>query len=1757
MLNHLRAAIEGSNPRLKFHDILTQLQKAAAECSPGDKHGQELRVQLDVYIEQRDGDEAAARSEGPHNFGVDLNSPLDVFYAVLRQVVDTPQEIPFLNILQHLLGVDPRDDASDLVWDVAETLVHRATLLETREDASRLLGSQGRSLPKLASGERSCYCSCHRDVDNGSKRKPSASSVTDGARPLVLPPVPSPALSPPPPPPLPPPSIGGPPPPPPPPPPPFMAQSKTGPPPPPPLLSPTSAARQKSAPFPNLASSNRPNAASSSASEMESAVGNVKLPQQETPVPKTKMKTINWNKIPNNKVVGKNNIWSLVAQSHQHSPMADLDWAEMEGLFCQQAVPVPSAPLIATNSPRLGARDSEHRRENSEITLLDGKKSLNVNIFLKQFRSSHEDIAKLVREVRPDDIGAERLRGLLRMLPELDELEMLLAFDGDRSRLGTAETFLLRLIQVPNYKLRIESMLLKEEFATNMGYLEPSINAMIEAGEELMTHRALQEVLYMVIVAGNFLNAGGYAGNAAGVKLSSLQKLTDIRANKPGMNLLHFVALQAQKRSEALLKFPDQLTVLEDATKTSVEQLQNDINALDAKIKKIREQIDLPTTEKEIKSQMTEFLQIAQQEVTALKRDMNDLEDVKKELADFFCEDLSSFKLEECFKILHSFCLKFRQAVNDNARRALQEEQAAARRQQREEQLAGKRRQMLASQSGGGSADSEACLADALFSLTQKKSFDKDSKNRKAAQNGSVQNSGQSEEDNSVTSSPAVTRRRTGSFSGPSGGEVAAPAGTPRDETYSPDVTPNGTLRRRRSRVPSEEDDSSLMDFLRASGQPWKSWGSLDRSWARRARGSGRKRPDLLTADFSGDRERPSSPSFPLVSQQERELSRPPVLPSGLTPTDEGDWKSRRTFSQEEDTKSSLENDREEKLTEDQRRRRRPPTNRRSAEVSIESNDGDGRNGAGLLDTLPEGKLADQVQYKRVYSDWKPTIEKTDVVRAMEAIEEAQQPVNNTSPKDKSQWRKSNLNVASSRDEAEINAKRLRRLRSRTQINTPDDVSTTSQIEKDRTKDVQDTGKSRVFLDSLYTSSPSEDKLTLYLKNPSSAVPLEANRRDSQRPTSLFLKSSTSPQTSSSRSLKNVSSFGDSILGTPESDHTVKSRTSSDFSDPVGSPRTVRREIGAGSRLIWCKPDRESISDNSQHVSYNNEPRNPDHYLLNQASKTPSEDKHSSFVQLSSLGKTEAENDNEMGDGSKFDRFSPVRRTTRRHKKSEQSDIIVPKVEPTIISINSNEDSNTSEPVCNKLGINKYTMDLDTLDSCSRYSSMRKKLETQPAFDTDFTPLPASTGCQIVSTVDSPRFSNEKIPRDYSNKSLSEIFCDNEKSPKNVENKSQKPSQVPHNQPFSSVIDGRKEEDYKLRRSSSENIKKSLLRTVTLQPATDCSASSALQSARLARNASLRLSNLSALHRDSPKSSDVENNSKSRLLYRTQSLGRSTGRKSSKELDADEGFEESVLSNTSSDLKSTETKGVRKVTRTPSQSSVGVRALSSTSTRTTPASRLASESTKSTTSKIAGRPVVERSSSRSSLRSSRSSVASNPPITSPRKTSTTGIRKSTGAAVSASKTPVSLHCSTKTTPTQPQFKKSNLESISDKKTSNRFGFQQNPKSMSSVIDNKLNTSQNVRKNSSSLDDKKLMRNNSINLKDNVYKSSSGSFSPVTRITKAAKISPSPSMSFMRPTAASTSKETTQLGETSSTVVSPSRIHRLAVKNIPSNQVKWT
>lgn len=142
-----------------------------------------------------------------------------------------------------------------------------------------------------------------------------------------------------------------------------------------------------------------------------------------------------------------------------------------------------------------------------QVNLLDGKRSLNINIFLRQFRSSNEDIIQMILEGDHDSFGAEKLKGLMKILPEMDEIEMLKSFDGDKSKLGNAEKFILALVDVSNYKLRVESMLLKAEFEANISFLEPSIEAMLQAGEDLMSSQKLQDLFYMVLMAGNFLNS--------------------------------------------------------------------------------------------------------------------------------------------------------------------------------------------------------------------------------------------------------------------------------------------------------------------------------------------------------------------------------------------------------------------------------------------------------------------------------------------------------------------------------------------------------------------------------------------------------------------------------------------------------------------------------------------------------------------------------------------------------------------------------------------------------------------------------------------------------------------------------------------------------------------------------------------------------------------------------------------------------------------------------------------------------------------------------------------------------------------------------------------------------------------------------------------------------------------------------------------------------------------------------------------------
>lgn len=193
---------------------------------------------------------------------------------------------------------------------------------------------------------------------------------------------------------------------------------------------------------------------------------------------------------------GRPNLWTQGRGRKQFH----IDIQTIEELFGQN----DESKIMGT---RGGSARSSFREAKGEVSILDSKRAMNVGIFLKQFKRSNQTIADDIRRGNSEQFGAELLRELLKLLPETEEVKKLTAYRGDVSKLPLADSFMHLLIQLPSYPIRIESMLLKEEFPVVYEAMKQDIKILRCATKELMCCEELHAVLHLVLQAGNILNA--------------------------------------------------------------------------------------------------------------------------------------------------------------------------------------------------------------------------------------------------------------------------------------------------------------------------------------------------------------------------------------------------------------------------------------------------------------------------------------------------------------------------------------------------------------------------------------------------------------------------------------------------------------------------------------------------------------------------------------------------------------------------------------------------------------------------------------------------------------------------------------------------------------------------------------------------------------------------------------------------------------------------------------------------------------------------------------------------------------------------------------------------------------------------------------------------------------------------------------------------------------------------------------------------
>lgn len=78
----------------------------------------------------------------------------------------------------------------------------------------------------------------------------------------------------------------------------------------------------------------------------------------------------------------------------------------------------------------------------------------------------------------PESLGAELLETLVKMAPTKEEEIKLRDYSGDISKLGTAERFLKAVLDIPYAFKRVEAMLYRANFDTEVKYLRKSFQTL-------------------------------------------------------------------------------------------------------------------------------------------------------------------------------------------------------------------------------------------------------------------------------------------------------------------------------------------------------------------------------------------------------------------------------------------------------------------------------------------------------------------------------------------------------------------------------------------------------------------------------------------------------------------------------------------------------------------------------------------------------------------------------------------------------------------------------------------------------------------------------------------------------------------------------------------------------------------------------------------------------------------------------------------------------------------------------------------------------------------------------------------------------------------------------------------------------------------------------------------------------------------------------------------------------------------------------
>ncbi|XP_027029138.1 protein diaphanous homolog 1 isoform X2 [Tachysurus fulvidraco] len=325
-----------------------------------------------------------------------------------------------------------------------------------------------------------------------------------------------------------------------------------------------------------------------------------------------------------------------------------------------------------------GEEKAAQKKKVKELKVLDSKSSQNLSIFLGSNRLPYEEMRNNILEVNEKVLTENMVQSLLKLLPEEEQLKVLSELKDEYDDLAESEQFGVVMSSVKRLKSRLSAILFRLQFEEQINNVKPDIVSVTAACEEMMKSDNFAQLLQIILLVGNYMNAGSRNAKAFGFSISYLCKLRDTKSADQKQTLLHFLADVCQEEYPNVMHFHEELIHLEKASRVSAETLQKNLDQMGKQIKSLEKDIETfppPQNEKDkFVEKMTVFVASAREQFEKLQLMHNNMEKQYEDLGKYFVFDPKKMGPEELFGDLNNFRNMFQQAVSENQKRKEAEE---------------------------------------------------------------------------------------------------------------------------------------------------------------------------------------------------------------------------------------------------------------------------------------------------------------------------------------------------------------------------------------------------------------------------------------------------------------------------------------------------------------------------------------------------------------------------------------------------------------------------------------------------------------------------------------------------------------------------------------------------------------------------------------------------------------------------------------------------------------------------------------------------------------------------------------------------------------------------------------------------------------------------------------------------------------------------------------------------------------------------